>query len=375
MDRAILAARIKEERERCNLTQDTLAHAMGWKSHTTIVSIENAEREIKAWELLKIASILNLSPDELLEHSPASKQPCVLWRKLPAETPDIIRKEKRIIQLCQDYRFVETLVDTSSQRTKELPKKKCLLHSASVEWANQLAEEIGKDFQLGYYPAELLEKCLEEDFGVLIIPQRLEQGSAACSRTEFGSVIVINEKEVPWRQVFSLAHELFHLITWDTELIESVLNDNPMFIKNEKLAEAFAAALLMPYSMVNLDLRGEQLTYSRVVALARKYRVSTNALMWRLCYLRFITREAVEKTLKDREFLELDKASFKEAHQSTRMLGGRFLRLAYLAYEYSLLSKSRLARMLGVKLRDVDSYMIEKGFFVTNDKPIQTTFA
>lgn len=57
---------------------------------------------------------------------------------------------------------------------------------------------------------------------------------------------------------------------------------------------------------------------------------------------------------------ELDQVTLEDADN-------QFLQLAYLAYEKGRLSKARLARMLKVKLRDVDQYMSERGLNLTNE--------
>lgn len=376
MQRKTIANKIKEARESCHLSQQELANLMGWKSHASIVAIENGTQDIKTWELLKLAGILKVTPESLYrEHAQeVATIPVILWRK-KAEDPNTVSYEERtIIQHYQDYRLVEKLINLPSS-SKQLPQEVCDITSINIDWSNWLADKIHREFRLGDYPADSLANCLEEDYGVLLLSRPLNNGSAACSRNESGAIIVLNEKEVPWRQGFNLAHELFHLITWSASLIEKTQSDKNLFRKNEKLADAFAAALLMPSQMIDLDIRGNRITYSLIVALAMKYHVSKQAMLWRLCYLRVIDHKAVEKALADKEFKDLDRSIFKQAFKSVQPLGNRFLRFAYLAYEKGHLSKSRLAQMLGVKLREVDEHLSEKGFYLTNDKEIETSFS
>ncbi len=372
MKREFIAKKIKEARENCHLSQQELARLMGWKSHASIVAIENGTQDIKTWELLKLADILKVSPEALYREDTQgiAAHPVILWRKKSEDPNTVALEEQTILQQYQDYRLVERLTQHSSS-SKQLPQEPCDIASVDTDWANQLADKIHREFHLGDYPADSLANCLEEDYGVLLLSRPLCNGSAACSRNESGTIVVLNEKEVPWRQGFNLAHELFHLITWSPTLIEQTQSDKALFRKNEKLADAFAAALLMPSQMIDLDIRGYKITYSLIVALAMKYHVSKQAMLWRLCYLRFIDRKAVDKALADKEFKELDRSIFKQAFESFQPLGNRFMRFAYLAYEKGRLSKSRLAQMLGIKLREVDQYLSEKGFYLTNDKEIE----
>jgi hypothetical protein len=105
--------------------------------------------------------------------------------------------------------------------------------------------------------------------------------------------------------------------------------------------------------------------------LAGKYQVSKQAMLIRLRYLKFISQEAVDQALTDREFLQLDHVAFRKPSHSNAPLGNRFIRLAYLAYEKGRVTKARLAQMLYVKLPDLDQYLAEKGLCLTNDKEIE----
>jgi len=44
----------------------------------------------------------------------------------------------------------------------------------------------------------------------------MEEGSAASAIGPFGPAILMNSKEAPWRRNYNFAHELFHLITWES---------------------------------------------------------------------------------------------------------------------------------------------------------------
>jgi Zn-dependent peptidase ImmA (M78 family)/DNA-binding XRE family transcriptional regulator len=372
MQREIIGKRLKAARENCQFSQQEVARLMGWKSHATIVAIESGAQDIKTWELLKLAHILRVSPESLYqENAVHSTRPTILWRDKAKNRKEVMREEQTVIQHYDDYLLVEKLVTTPAP-LKALPKEICDIETMDTDWANQLADKIYREFHLGDYPADALARCLEEEYGVLLLSRPLQNGSAACSRSDFGAIIVLNEKEVAWRQPFNLAHELFHLITWSPALIEKIGSDPKLFQKNEKLADIFAAALLMPHQMINLDIQGSKITYSLIVALAMKYHVSRQAMLLRLHYLRFIDQKAVDRALVDKEFIELDRSLFRQAFAAFSPIGSRFLRLAYLAYERGRLSKARLAQMLFVKLRDLDHYLLEKGLCLTSDKEIKT---
>ncbi len=373
MNNQDIARKIREIREQRGFSQQELADLMGWKSHASIVAIENGEQSIKMQELLKLATILNVAPEAFYSETEPTfpERPTILWRKKAIDKKTALLEEQKLIEHYQNYRLVERLMESSYISIKDLPKIQCNINSVDNAWANRLADDIYKKFNLGLYPAEQLTKYLEEEYGVLLINCPIKEGSAACYREEKGSVIMLNEKEVRWRQTYNLAHELFHLITWDKSLISQIQANENLFHKNEKLADAFAAALLMPQQMIDQDVHGNKLSYSFIIALAGKYQVSKQAMLWRLLYLRFISLDTVERALADPEFSKLDHNEFKRAFTSIPPLGNRFIRLAYLAYEKGRLSKARLAKMFNVKLRDLNQYLAEKGLYLTNDKEIK----
>lgn len=372
MKTSTVAQRVKEAREGRGLNQSELAHRLGWKSHTSVVAIEQGAKDLKMWELLKIAEALNVPPESLYSEDPIAPllAPKILWRQKGMESEAIKREEQQIHQHCEDYRLLEQLTALPLSSPRDLRVRDFDIKTADYDWANRLADEFYRELNLGDYPAEVLARRLEEDCGVILLRRPIENGSAACLRSGSNIVIVTNENDVPWRQVFSLAHELFHIVTWSDSLLQKIQNNDTLFRKNEKLAEAFAAALLMPQQMIERDLHGRKLTYALVVSMARKYGVSTTAMLWRLSHLRFLPIDAVNTTLADAEFKALDRSSYKDAFKSTYYFGGRFMRLAYLAYEMGRLSKARLAKMLGVNLRELEQYLSTNGFEFTNDKEI-----
>lgn len=372
MGRAIIAQRVKEVREKRGLTQTELAKRLGCKSHTSIVAVEQGTKDLKMWELLKFAEVLNVSPEILYSSKSIDLSPIphILWRQKKKELVNLRQEEQHIYQHCEDYLLLKKLISHPSLLSREIPQKDLDIQKVTFEWANRLAEELCHEMNLGDYPAEILARRLEEDFGVILLMRPLKNGSAACMRSEAFSVIVLNEKDIPWRRVFSLAHELFHIVTWGDPLLKKIQSSESLFLKNEQLADAFAAALLMPRQMIARDLGSNHLTFSMIVALARKYSVSAHAMLWRLCHLKLLTESVVNKTIEDKEFQKLDRSSYERALEATPPFGNKFLRLAYLAFESGRLSKARLAKLLEVNLRDVEKYLSKYGFEITHDKEI-----
>jgi Zn-dependent peptidase ImmA (M78 family)/DNA-binding XRE family transcriptional regulator len=356
-----LGKRIKEERTKVRLTQEDLANSVGWKNYQTVVQIEAGDREVKAWELVKIARAFNIEMHTLLSSEQASEtRPYVLWREKPASSAE--KFEQNFLRRCEDHQFLEQLLDRRTVLREALPKFELNIEQCDWDWANLIADKTRIAMSLGSYPASTLIKTLEERFGVKFFSEDLgENGSAATSYSKFGACILLNGSEVAWRQNFSVAHELFHLITWNEPIFKKIEADESISHRNEKLADAFAAALLMPEDTIRECIteisKDNKLKYAGVVALARQFEVSTSALLWRLVYLKYLSRKDVDSILSDNDFKVIDKSSYRHLPKAIPEVGFRFVRLAYIAYQYGKISRARLSKMLGVSLVNLDTFL------------------
>ncbi|MGH9877764.1 MAG: ImmA/IrrE family metallo-endopeptidase [Nitrososphaerales archaeon] len=115
-------------------------------------------------------------------------------------------------------------------------------------------------------------------------------------------VIGVNSLHHPNRQRFTIAHEIGHMLLHkgseiyvDKALFSVNLRDDvssEASNKDEIEANCFAAALLMPKQMLLSDLEGQEVDLENeddLLGLARKYRVSLQAMTFRLANLGLIS--------------------------------------------------------------------------------------
>lgn len=369
----IIGRRIKDERIRQNLTQDELIDnaQLDWERQT-LGQVEKGERELKAWELSKIAHVLRVDMAAFFPREDIpSQQPFVLWRQQPEKYQ---RLEADFVRLCKDYKFVEDLNSIKSNSFRELPRQSIDLKSYTYADAYALAERIRSDLDLGDFPSASFVKVLEEKFGIKFFFNELDgNGSAAASVSEYGLCILISASEPSWRQHFSIAHELFHIITWDDKLLSQVQADKRLWDHNEKLANAFAAGFLVPTEALHREVRflakENKLNGAGVVAIARQFGVSLEALLWRMAGLFIIKRDVVGSTLRDEQLRALDHESRSEAF-APYYLSNRFVRLAYVAYENGEISRARLAKILNQSLSALTEYLKKFGLAEVSNNEI-----
>ena len=217
----------------------------------------------------------------------------------------------------------------------------------------------------GVRPSAVLDDVLENQLGVLV--WYLETGSdsaAACTRGEFGSAILVPRSSAPWRRNFDIAHELFHLLTW--EATNQLELESELSRRAEQLANCFAAALLLPAKPLLRDFTERTIDgaigSADLIGLARDYGVSTDALLWRLLNLgRFAGPDEVRGLLDDLGFRALDRQSKEGRWADAPRLPRRFVVLAYRAVLRGRLSRAVLAEYLGCGLRDLAAELEQYG--------------
>jgi Zn-dependent peptidase ImmA (M78 family) len=148
-------------------------------------------------------------------------------------------------------------------------------------------ERFACDFDLGPVPAERLAGVMEEKLGVLVLMVDAIDGvsGAACRLPDLDAVL-INRHEVAGRRHFDLAHELFHVLTWDTMPPEHVEESTERSRNRvEQLANNFASAVLMPASVLDRFPPPEGDIVAWLNATAEALVVTATALKWRLVAL------------------------------------------------------------------------------------------
>lgn len=356
-----LGDRIKTFRKRLNLTQKDLANQMGFNSPETLSQIERGDRELKAWELVKLAKLLSLNLNDLLRIENVQEKPVVLWRESPETDREI--KESKFIKHCEDYAMLEEL--SRSRTAEQFPQKKVRPDDVSYETARRLASEIRREFNLGDRPARELIKILEEGFGVKIWYFDMEEGSAASTIGPFGPAILMNLNEAPWRRNYNFAHEIFHLITWNSLPPSLIKNSPDLWDKLEKIANVFASCILLPNDVVTVEFEKnidkKSITYIDLIGMARKFDVSTEALLFSLLNLKLLDKNTVDNILKDQLFREIDRSTMAPSWWRPPEFPERFVRLAFVAYKKGRLSKAKLAEMLDTSLIDLPKTLQEYG--------------
>ena len=354
---------VRRARDRAGLTQDELAGQAGFASAQTVSDIERGVRDVKARELQRIARVLHTSYEVLLGVRP---EPAghVLWRRGTAAVSRA--QEAEFLERANRYAMLEDWCDLPpAEPLPEFPFNPGTATFASVD---TLASRVARILDLGSRPAAALVKVLEERFRVKIFYASLPgDESAACVRDGFGAAILMNSSQAPWRRNDNFAHELFHLVTWQSvaDAWPADGSDPPWADQLERFANSYASHLLLPADELSeqyrVRCRDGRVSDPDLVELAREFDVSTQGLLWRLVSLRLMTADEADATLARPAFQRLDRATMAPRWVTPpEGLPDRYVRLAYMAYAKGRISMARLAEFLETSVSELVAKDLER---------------
>jgi len=375
-EKSKIAFLLKNERESLGLTLKEVSKRVGFVHYQTLSSIESGEREIKAWELAKLANIYGRDIDFFLWPEGRKKEVKILWRN-PEENIKKKEIERIFLTYCEKYRNLLKLLGEMEKENKELflpPTKNNLLSRKSFEYVSKIASDYLNLLRLGSRPACSLAKILAEKVGIKIF--HLELGpeiSGGSTVGDFGMAILINANDAPWRRNYDLAHEFFHLITWDYFSPEEIYKkDKQGKNRIEQLADVFASAFLLPEDELRNEFKKRieknYVSYLNLIEIAREFDVSIEALLWRLVNLNLIKKDTVKKEIERGSIRDFDR-KFRRTYWDGEKpyLSSRYISLAIKAFQEGKISKARFAEYVGKKFSEVSSFLMKYGYDENED--------
>ena len=302
MTTAKIGTRIRALRKRRGLSQEELAHLLGFNDRQTVSAIETGLRRVTAEELLLAVQSLRTPLRYFTDPFLLTDEGRFSWRlthkggQPDLEEAQIREYEERAGRWIAAYHDLATQLDLAAPR---LRRTLGLTRQSRYEDADWAGNQFTAEFELGPRPAERLLQTMEKELGILVLMVDAPKGvSGAACRLPRLDVVLINRDEAEGRRHFDLAHELFHLLTWDAmtpehfEPSRTITRD-----RAEQLADRFASAVLMPEETIMEDgawsgHTGEALI-DRLNVTAQSLRVSSSALGWRLVALDHLDQRTV----------------------------------------------------------------------------------
>jgi len=202
-----------------------------------------------------------------------------------------------------------------------------------------------------------------EDVGIFVFKRSLEQRdvSGFCLLDDEFPIIYLNNSTAKTRQIFTLFHELAHIlihVNGITKLDDRYINALPKDEKEiETACNAFAGELLVPSSDFDRRIRAFTVDDNSVSALAEAYKVSREVILRKLLDRGMIDHKYYEAKAGQwaKEYLAGKAESGGGNYYRTQAayLGNKYLGLVFGQYYQGRLSIERLAEYLGVKTTSV----------------------
>lgn len=285
-----LGARIRVYREQAGMQSQELAARLGIDP-SAMSNIERGRRSVKTDELVRIAEALGVSPLALLDEE-----------SLPARMPLAARRDggpgtikgaaySRLLALSEIHTVLSDAGYESTPRLDEAPQP------GSGSW-KRVAEDLAREVS-GYLAIECdgterfarLSEAIEDKLRVDVLVERFEDdplSGAAISDSGFPLIFVNSAHWTP-RSLFTLAHELGHLLLRHDHDGSIAIDDT--FVgsnQDERQANAFAAAFLMPEAGIDEHISEYGLGPESLARMLYDFGVSFESLVFRLHNLRQI---------------------------------------------------------------------------------------
>lgn len=347
-----IGARIKALREERKLSQDDLARLFGFKDRQTVSAIETGVRRVTAEELVLAVDKLEAPLEYFTDPFRLVGEGRFSWRQSGVAPDRLQAYEHEAGRWIAAFRALAPQV---GRETRLLRSALGLTRHSRFEDAMQSGERFVAEFDLGAAPALRLAEVMER-LGILVLMVDATAGisGAACRLPEMDAVLIAR-REVPGRRHFDLAHELFHVLTWETMPPEhSEEAGETGGNRVEQLANNFAGAVLMPVGALERfgdwsHLEGEELVV-RLNSAADELHVTSSALSWRLVALGALTKAAVrslpETALRNNGHDEVETAP-------PPLFSKPFMEVVGLAIDKGLVSVRRAAALLGGTIEDL----------------------
>ncbi len=257
-------------------------------------------------------------------------------------------------QFAEDYRELERVMNAPLR--SRLPDEKTLSNLIDpVELAEDTAIEERMRLGLGDQPVIYLRSVLETEVGIRVFYGGLPSPIAGMYAfvTDLGCCVLINRKHPPERRRLSMLHEYGHVIVDRYKPGIDYLTMPGRKPANERFADAFATAFLMPATSVRrrfLEIVNTTKNFlvSDLCRLAHAYFVSVEAMAYRLERLDLLPRGTADH-LKESKLPV--RAAKEELHLSPHPITDapypeRYKFLAVHAYDQEKITEGQLASFL-----------------------------
>jgi len=350
-----IGERLKIARNAIGYTLEKASQVSGIGT-TSIHAFEHNTREPKFSQLSKLADVYNKKIEFFLTDKPIIEK-LMLWRDKPSAEEEKKKTEEEFYQLCERYCDLEILMD--EVRRPKLPVPDITEpEKFDYDHAELFAKKVQEKFRLGYVPIVSLKQILEEMYYIKIFYLNFPGSAISTVSEEFGPAILLNAKNKQWRRSYDLAHELFHLLTWNVFRLKNKIESD----HENKFANAFASRLLMPEESIKDRVKERvnnegRISLDQLDDIAREFDVSLMALIYRIATVFRFRKEETERYHNAAEkYMKFIRP--RQSYEPNK-LPERYCDLALRALREGKLSLMQFAKYMGISYRKAEEYLTD----------------
>lgn len=364
----LIAKRLKYAREKLGLTQAQISEKLGFKDRQTMAAIEAGQRKLSAEELVRAMQALNVNVDFFTDRFRLIGEGSFSWRTTKQATASLLDTfEERAGRWIALYReLTKEKVSPLSPLQPRLP----LTVKSTYEDARAVGEALGQEWKLGEIPALRLGEAVRTKLKALVLNVDAPKSiSGAACQVPGLNAILINRQEPEGRRHYDLAHEVFHLLTWEQMPPDHREDEIPRGGKGrrvEQLADNFASALLMPEHTLAPRWRARENTniHDWLNTTATELLVTAVALKWRLVQLSWLGKAELLDVHDNRLTAN---GRPREPLPTPRLFSLEFVQRLHGALGKGALSVRRAASLLEMTIEDLTDLFKDYGLPVPFD--------
>ncbi len=268
-------------RKSAGMTEDDVAKKLNL-SKAKYLSIETGKEKIPQTHLIQLADIY--------------KRPLIAFYSPDITTVSVLPHDYRLNRdkkLSSEVFLAKRKALYLAEHLKEITGQKTTLPKINTNAsATALAEDIKTLLQIDYDALKELngepvisyyKSLIEEKFFIPIIEHALKtNGVRAFSVYGEVSVIVLNESDMAEVKLFSLCHELCHLLKREDGICSVDIEKDKQNQPEERYCDEFAAHILMPDTELKKAVQQPITTFQQVEKLAKSFGISKQVTIIRL---------------------------------------------------------------------------------------------
>ncbi len=334
-----------------------------------------AQLEQLAYKLYKRPLALFFFPEPPQEETPRQA-----FRTLPRE--EVGSLEPRLLYLVREARVMQEnlgeLFDGVNPAEHQVCVDISIRKSDSIPTVAKRVREylgVGLDEQYAFKTNDAalsFWRDVVEEHGVFVFKEAFkdEGCSGFCLYDDVFPVIYINNSQPKIRQIFTLFHELAHLL-FKTGGVDFRHNDFVHSMKGanqriEMFCNQFAGEFLVPTEDIEPHLSGQRITPLLLAQLAEKYSVSREVVLRKCLDLNKVSRSFYKTTVDGWATSKKTQKKGGGNYYSTQgvYLGANYIEAAFGKFYQGGISKGQLADYLGVKESHVNTFenrMLSRG--------------